>query len=98
MISDDDTFYPDFDSLARLLASHDPDEDWLIGTLSESTKQVRAMSWCRAASWARADQTVADRPLLLQVAQWGHIAYGGAGIILSRSVLEKMNESGFCEF
>ncbi|GAA5868713.1 hypothetical protein JCM3774_003633 [Rhodotorula dairenensis] len=66
--SDDDTFFPDFDSLARLLASHNPDEDWLIGTLSESTKQV---------------------------AQWGHIAYGGAGIILSRSVVEKMNESGF---
>ncbi|GAA5988113.1 hypothetical protein JCM10908_002067 [Rhodotorula pacifica] len=68
ILADDDTFYPDFDSLARLLASHNPEEDLLIGTLSESTKQV---------------------------AQWGHIAYGGAGIILSRSVVEKMNASGF---
>ncbi|GAA5968475.1 hypothetical protein JCM8115_006402 [Rhodotorula mucilaginosa] len=68
IFADDDTFYPDFDSLARLLASHDPDEDWLIGALSESTKQV---------------------------AQWGHIAYGGAGIILSRAVMDKMNAAGF---
>lgn len=68
IFADDDTFYPDFDSLARLLASHNPDEDWLIGALSESTKQV---------------------------AQWGHIAYGGAGIILSRAVMDKMNAAGF---
>ncbi|GAA5859839.1 hypothetical protein JCM8547_004350 [Rhodosporidiobolus lusitaniae] len=67
IFSDDDTFYPDFDSLVRLLSQYDPTEDWLIGTLSESTKQV---------------------------AQWGHIAYGGAGIIVSRATLEKMNAPG----
>lgn len=39
--SDDDTFFPDFDSLVRLLSSYDASGDWLIGTLSESTKQVR---------------------------------------------------------
>jgi len=38
--SDDDTFFPDFDSLIRLLSSFDSNEDKLIGTLSESTKQV----------------------------------------------------------
>lgn len=38
--SDDDTFYPDFASLTRLLTKYDPDEEWLIGTLSEAQKQV----------------------------------------------------------
>jgi hypothetical protein len=38
---DDDTFFPDFDSLIRMLSSYDSNEDKLIGTLSESTKQVR---------------------------------------------------------
>ncbi|GAA5955944.1 hypothetical protein JCM10213_000075 [Rhodosporidiobolus nylandii] len=67
VFSDDDTFFPDFDSLARLLSKYNPAEDHLIGTLSESTKQV---------------------------AQWGHIAYGGGGIIVSRGTLEKMNKEG----
>ncbi|GAA5937037.1 hypothetical protein JCM3775_001934 [Rhodotorula graminis] len=67
VFADDDTFFPDFDSLARLLSSHDSSGDYLIGALSESTKQV---------------------------AQWGHIAYGGAGIIVSRGLLAKMNEDG----
>ncbi|GAA6005934.1 hypothetical protein JCM10207_007280 [Rhodosporidiobolus poonsookiae] len=67
VFSDDDTFFPDFDSLARLLAELNPADDHLIGTLSESTKQV---------------------------AQWGHIAYGGAGIIVSRGTLEKVNKEG----
>ncbi|GAA5861264.1 hypothetical protein JCM1840_003134 [Sporobolomyces johnsonii] len=67
IFADDDTFFPDFDSLARLLSSYDPEEDRLIGALSESTKQV---------------------------AQWGHIAYGGAGIIVSRRTVERMNEDG----
>ncbi|BGP56139.1 hypothetical protein JCM8202v2_003750 [Rhodotorula sphaerocarpa] len=70
IFADDDTFYPDFASLTRLLTKYDPDEEWLIGTLSEAQKQV---------------------------AQWGHIAYGGAGIILSRRVVEKMNASGVWE-
>ncbi|GAA5976139.1 hypothetical protein JCM11641_003291 [Rhodosporidiobolus odoratus] len=67
VFSDDDTFFPDFDSLARMLSQYDPSEDHLIGTLSESSKQV---------------------------AQWGHIAYGGAGIIVSRGTVEKMNKDG----
>ncbi|GAA6043754.1 hypothetical protein JCM8097_006654 [Rhodosporidiobolus ruineniae] len=67
VFSDDDTFFPDFDSLARLVSQYNPADDVLIGTLSESTKQV---------------------------AQWGHIAYGGAGIIVSRGTLEKMNKDG----
>ncbi|GAA5844194.1 hypothetical protein JCM11251_006713 [Rhodosporidiobolus azoricus] len=67
IFSDDDTFFPDFDSLARLVSQFDPNEDHLIGTLSESTKQV---------------------------AQWGHIAYGGAGIIVSRGAVQKMNKEG----
>ena len=41
---DDDTFFPDFDSLIRLLSSFSADEDKLIGTLSESTKQVSLIS------------------------------------------------------
>ncbi|GAA5829150.1 hypothetical protein JCM3766R1_000995 [Sporobolomyces carnicolor] len=67
VFADDDTFFPDFDSLVRLLSSYDSNEDKLIGTLSESTKQV---------------------------AQWGHIAYGGAGIYVSRKTVEKMNTDG----
>ncbi|GAA5823926.1 hypothetical protein JCM5353_007339 [Sporobolomyces roseus] len=67
VFADDDTFFPDFDSLIRLLSSFSADEDKLIGTLSESTKQV---------------------------AQWGHIAYGGAGIYVSRKTVEKMNTEG----
>ncbi|BGO99555.1 Multifunctional methyltransferase subunit TRM112 [Rhodotorula toruloides] len=67
IFSDDDTFFPDFDSLAHLLGSYDANGDWLIGTLSESTKQV---------------------------AQWGHIAYGGAGILVSRGIMRRMNEEG----
>ncbi|GAA5935472.1 uncharacterized protein JCM15063_001047 [Sporobolomyces koalae] len=66
VFADDDTFFPDFDSLVRLLSSYDSNDDQLIGTLSESTKQV---------------------------AQWGHIAYGGAGIYVSRATIEKMNSN-----
>lgn len=33
-----------------------------------------------------------------QVNQWGHIAYGGAGIIVSRGLLAKMNQDGVCAF
>lgn len=43
LYSDDDTFFPDFDSLVRMLSEHDSKRDVLIGALSESTKQV-----CRA--------------------------------------------------
>ncbi|CEQ42010.1 SPOSA6832_03781, partial [Sporobolomyces salmonicolor] len=32
IFGDDDTFFPDFDSLARLLSSYDPEEDRLIGS------------------------------------------------------------------
>ncbi|GAA6002825.1 uncharacterized protein JCM10292_001320 [Rhodotorula paludigena] len=32
-----------------------------------------------------------------QVNQWGHIAYGGAGIIVSRGLLAKMNQDGVWE-
>ena len=39
--SDDDTFFPDFKSLIRMLSSFDAGQDRLIGALSESTKQVR---------------------------------------------------------
>ncbi|GAA6058934.1 hypothetical protein JCM10212_002886 [Sporobolomyces blumeae] len=67
VFADDDTFFPDFDSLVRLLSSFDSNDDKLIGTLSESTKQV---------------------------AQWGHIAYGGGGIYISRKTVEKMNQDG----
>ena len=38
--SDDDTFFPDFKSLIRMLSSYDAGQDRLIGALSESTKQV----------------------------------------------------------
>lgn len=65
--SDDDTFFPDFDSLVRLLSAYDPDGEHIIGALSESTKQV---------------------------AQWGHIAYGGAGIYVSRGLMARMNAPG----
>ncbi|KAM0754798.1 hypothetical protein T439DRAFT_321844 [Meredithblackwellia eburnea MCA 4105] len=67
VFADDDTFYPDFHSLVRMLASFDSESDRLIGALSESTKQV---------------------------AQWGHIAYGGAGIYLSRALMAKINQPG----
>ncbi|GAA6052081.1 hypothetical protein JCM3770_006621 [Rhodotorula araucariae] len=68
VFADDDTFFPDFDSLARLLSSYDSNEDHIIGALSESTKQVN---------------------------EWGHIAYGGGGILVSRGLLAKMNADGF---
>ena len=32
-----------------------------------------------------------------QVAEWGHIAYGGAGIYVSRSLVAKMTEPGACK-
>jgi len=67
VFSDDDTFFPDFDSLVRLLSTFGPESDTIIGALSESTKQV---------------------------AQWGHIAYGGAGIYVSRALMAKMNAPG----
>jgi hypothetical protein len=38
--SDDDTFYPDYDSLVRLLSAYDSNEPVLLGALSESKKQV----------------------------------------------------------
>ncbi|BGP41044.1 hypothetical protein JCM10449v2_005013 [Rhodotorula kratochvilovae] len=67
VFADDDTFFPDFDALARLLSLYDSNDDHIIGALSESTKQVN---------------------------QWGHIAYGGAGILVSRGLLAKMNADG----
>ncbi|BGP51738.1 hypothetical protein JCM10450v2_007688 [Rhodotorula kratochvilovae] len=39
-INDDDTFFPDFDAVARLLSDYDSNEDWFIGAESESSKQV----------------------------------------------------------
>lgn len=37
---DDDTFFPDYTSLVRLLASYDSAQDVIIGALSETYKQV----------------------------------------------------------
>jgi hypothetical protein len=68
--SDDDTFWPDFNSLIRLLSKYDSSKPHIIGALSESTRQV---------------------------AEWGHIAYGGAGIYVSRALMAKMNAPGACE-
>lgn len=31
-----------------------------------------------------------------KVAQWGHIAYGGAGILVSRGIMRRMNDEGVC--
>lgn len=92
--SDDDTFSPDFDALARLLSSYDPAGDHIVGALSESTKQVRLAA--RPHSRQRSLRPKLTLVSLLQVAQWGHIAYGGAGIIVSRGLLAKMNADGVC--
>ncbi|KAM0786496.1 hypothetical protein ACM66B_001954 [Microbotryomycetes sp. NB124-2] len=64
---DDDTFFPDFDSVKRMLSQRDYTTPVLLGALSESKKQVK---------------------------QWGHISYGGAGIYVSRALLELMNAPG----
>ena len=38
--SDDDTFFPDYSALVRMLSEKDSRELVLIGALSESTKQA----------------------------------------------------------
>lgn len=44
LISDDDTFFPDFDAVVRMLSEQGPvTKPALIGALSESTKQVREL-------------------------------------------------------
>ncbi|SCV75013.1 BQ2448_8042 [Microbotryum intermedium] len=67
---DDDTFFPDWDSVVRMLSEHDPAKPILIGALSESVHQVK---------------------------QWGHISYGGAGIFVSRGMLQLFNGPGRIE-
>lgn len=83
---DDDTFFPDFSSLARLLANYDSSEDHLIGALSEATGQVRRPPSVPSRS---ANARV-------QVQEFGVMAFGGAGIHISKGLMRKMNAPGVC--
>lgn len=62
--SDDDTFIPDFDAVARLLSGYDPEVSRIIGAMSEAKQQMAAS---------------------------GRIAYGGAGIFVSRGLMARLN-------
>ena len=63
---DDDTFFPQLAHLGARLATLDPTEYHWIGTLSESS---------------------------LNVKNFGYFSYGGSGIFLSRSLLERLDAS-----
>lgn len=57
MCRDDDTFFLDFAAVTRMLDRYDSGSDWLIGSLSESTKQVcpdrEEFSPCADVLWRR---------------------------------------------
>lgn len=66
---DDDTFYPDFDSVIEMLSTYNSKEDFIIGSLSDNAEAFQ---------------------------QFGYMAYGGAGVFISRSLMAKMNQPGVC--
>ncbi|KAK4696583.1 hypothetical protein P7C70_g8353, partial [Phenoliferia sp. Uapishka_3] len=87
IFADDDTFYPDYDSLVRMLSEKDSKDEVLIGALSESTKQpngdtshtVHFLHFCRA---KRKGSPMSILP-------------GGAGIYVSRAIMKRINQPGF---
>lgn len=87
---DDDTFFPDYTSLVRLLASYDSAQDVIIGALSETYKQVEVST--------DLFRSILEGNFLTPVLQiYGHMAYGGAGIFVSRTLMAKMNGPGHCK-